>query len=101
MRIYQEFGLYPDNSCPNDVFNLWEPFAYSLKTGDYEPDTQGLSKILHLVRVLADNDENLEKFLLDWMAQMVQYPHIKSLMPVIQSEQGAGKTTLIDMSTVY
>ena len=59
MRIYQEFGLYPDKmSCPNDVKNLWEPFAYSLKTGDYEPDTQGLSKILHLVKVLADNDEN-------------------------------------------
>ena len=98
MRIYQEFGLYPDKmSCPNDVFNLWEPFAYSLKTGDYEPDTQGLSKILHLVRVLADNDENLEKFLLDWMAQMVQYPHIKSLMPVIRSDQGAGKNTLIEI----
>ena len=84
MRIYQKFGLHPDNCCPEDVYNLWEPFAYSLKTGDYKCDTEGLSKILHLVRVLADNDENSEKFLLDWMAQMVQYPHIKSLMPVIR-----------------
>ena len=28
---------------------------------------------------------------------MVQYPHIKSLMPVIRSEQGAGKNTLIEI----
>jgi hypothetical protein len=97
MRIYQKFGLHPDNCCSETVYNLWEPFAYSLKTGDYKCDTEGLSKILHLVRVLADNDENSEKFLLDWMAQMVQYPHIKSLMPVIRSEQGAGKNTLIDI----
>ena len=27
MRVYRKFGLSPDNSCPEDVYNLWEPFA--------------------------------------------------------------------------
>ena len=62
MRIYKEFGLYPDNSCPESVYNLWEPFAYSLKTGDYEPDTEGLNKILHLVKVLANYDDLSENY---------------------------------------
>ena len=30
MRVYEKFGMYPDNSCPKNVYNLWEPFAYSL-----------------------------------------------------------------------
>ena len=98
MRIYKEFGLHPDNSCPESVYNLWEPFAYSLKTGDYEPDTEGLDKILHLVKVLANYDDLSKKFLLDWMAQMFQYPGIKpGAMPVLQSKPGAGKSSLIDI----
>tara|TARA_B110000046_G_scaffold83578_1_gene91772 strand:- start:434 stop:1315 length:882 start_codon:yes stop_codon:yes gene_type:complete len=31
------------------------------------------------------------------MAQIVQYPHIKSVVPVIQSDEGAGKNTLMDI----
>ena len=108
MRIYLKFEMHPDKlpssfknySCPQDVYNLWEPFAYSLKTGDYTRDQEGLSKILHLVRVLANNDDAVEKFLLDWMAQMVQYPQTKSVMPVIKSEVGAGKGSLIKILSV-
>ena len=100
MRTYLKFGMHPDNLCPEDVYNLWEPFVYSLKTVEYEPDTQGLSKILHLVKVLANYDDFSEKFLLDWMAQMLQYPEIKpGAMPVIQSKPGAGKNSLIDILT--
>ena len=97
MRLYMKFGLHPSNVCPSGVYNLWEPFAYSLKTGDYTRDEEGLAQILHLVRVLADNEDASEKFLLDWMAQMVQYPQTKSVMPVIRSEQGAGKGTLMEI----
>ena len=99
MRIYQEFGMHPDKmSCPNNVYNLWEPFAYSLKTEEYEPDIEGLDKILHLVKVLANYDDFSEKFLLDWMAQMFQYPEVKpGAMPVLQSKPGAGKSSLIDI----
>ena len=108
MRIYLKFEMHPDKlpssfknySCPQDVYNLWEPFAYSLKTGDYTRDQEGLSKILHLVRVLANNDDAVEKFLLDWMAQMVQYPQTKSVMPVIKSEVGAGKGSVIKILSV-
>jgi len=100
MRTYLKFGMHPDNLCPKGVYNLWEPFAYSLKTDEYEPDNQGLSKILHLVKVLANYDDFSENFLLDWMAQMFQYPEIKpGAMPVIQSKPGAGKNSLIDILT--
>ena len=99
MRIYQEFGLYPDDDlCPKDVYNLWEPFDYSLKKSHYEPDYQGLDQILHLVKVLANYDDFSNKFLLDWMAQMFQYPEIKpGAMPVLQSKPGAGKSSVMDI----
>ena len=64
MRLYMKFGLHPSNVCPSGVYNIWEPFAYSLKTGDYTRDEEGLAQILHLVRVLADNEDESEKFLL-------------------------------------
>ena len=98
MRVYTMFGLHPEEkACPKNTYNLWEPFAYSLKTGDYTPDEEALSKIRHLIMCLANHEEKSETFLLDWMAQMIQYPKTKSLVPVIQSDQGAGKNTLIDI----
>jgi hypothetical protein len=98
MRIYLKFDINPNPKlCHPNVYNLWEPFAYSKKTGEYERDEESLNKILHLVKVLANHEEQSEKFLLDWMAQIVQYPEVKSLVPVIQSEEGAGKNTLMDI----
>lgn len=98
MRVYTMFGLHPEEkACPKNTYNLWEPFAYSLKTGDYTPDKEALSKIRHLIMCLANHEEKSETFLLDWMAQMIQYPKTKSLVPVIQSDQGAGKNTLVDI----
>ena len=101
MRVYKQFGIHPkESACPKLVYNLWEPFTYSLKTEAYTPDKEALSKIKHLIMCLANNEEKSEKFLLDWMAQMVQYPETKCLVPVLQSEQGAGKGTLIDILRV-
>ncbi len=98
MRVYIKFDIIPNESeCENDVYNLWEPFTYSKMTGDYIRDSEGLNKILYLIKVLANHEEKSEKFLLDWMAQIVQYPHIKSVVPVIQSDEGAGKNTLMDI----
>jgi hypothetical protein len=98
MRVYTEFDIHPnERKCPPEVYNLWEPFAYSKKTGEYERDEESLNKILHLVKVLANHEEESEKFLLDWMAQIIQYPDIKSVVPVIQSDEGAGKNTLMDI----
>ena len=101
MRVYKQFGIHPkESACPKLVYNLWEPFTYSLKTEAYTPDKEVLSNIKHLIMCLANNEEKSEKFLLDWMAQMVQYPETKCLVPVLQSEQGAGKGTLIDILRV-
>ena len=98
MRVYIKFDLHPNEStCPADVYNLWEPFTYSNVSGDYISDSEALGKILHLIKVLANHEEQSEKFLLDWIAQIIQYPHIKSVVPVIQSDEGAGKNTLIDI----
>jgi len=98
MRVYQMFDIHPVASmCPLEAYNLWEPFAMEKKTGDYEKDPDALEKILHLVACLGNHEEKSIKFLLDWMAQMIQYPHIKSLVPVIQSDEGVGKNTLMDI----
>ena len=96
MRVYLKFDIHP-KACPAQAYNLWEPFTYATKSGEYTPDTESLTKILHLVKCLANHEDKSEKFLLDWMAQMIQYPETKSLVPVIQSDEGAGKNTLMDI----
>jgi hypothetical protein len=50
--------IYPNpNKCPENVFNLWRPFAMEVLTSPYESHTEGLKTMLEHINVLCDKDK--------------------------------------------
>ena len=101
IEYYTRFGTYPGALvCPRGVYDLWTPFAASQlppSVGDLNARAHDLGMILERVGVLTDHDPTAYNFLLDWLAQAVQYPEVKSVMVVLISKQGAGKGQFIEL----
>eukprot|EP00966_Prymnesium_polylepis_P181977 4215396-Prymnesium_polylepis.1 len=107
MRVFEEMDVYPnpvDAEHNPDVYNLWTPFAMDLElerakeTGEELPwDEEGLQLILDHISVICNHEQRSIDFLIDWMANMVQFPWNKSLMPVLIGLQGCGKTWLVKL----
>lgn len=96
-KKYDDIGVYPNiNDCPNNVFNMWRPFAMEYIT-EYEPKPDELQIIRNHIKVLCGNDENVTEYFEKWIAQMIQYPSIKSICPTLISKEGAGKGTLMKL----
>jgi hypothetical protein len=82
--------------CPNHVYNLWEEWDV-LKYNEYEEKPEEVQFILEHIKVLCGNDDNSFDYFCKWIAQMLQYPAVKTLCPTIISEEGAGKGTLLKL----
>lgn len=94
-RCYDDIGVYPkDCLCPDNIFNMWRKFAMELVT-DYQPRNDALEKILNHIKILCNNEEEIYEYFVKWIAQMIQYPEVKSICPVLISKEGAGKGTLL------
>jgi hypothetical protein len=50
--------------------------------------------ILDHIYILCGNDIDVFDYFIKWIAQMIQFPAVKSICPTMISKQGAGKTTL-------
>lgn len=61
----------------------------------YEKNDKGLDVLLNHIKVLCDYDEKVYKYLISWIAYMIQFPDKKLPCIVLISKQGAGKTSLI------
>lgn len=98
IRQYKDMGIYPPPiTVPKMIYNLWKPFKASKYTGEYQKDKVGLQKFLNHVKILCGNDETVAEYFIQWLAQMFQYPAIKTVAPTFISEEGAGKGTLLDL----
>jgi len=92
---YDDMGCYPTGiECPENHFNTWTPFAMELVT-NYEPNLEGQDFILKHIKILCNHEEAIYDYIIKWIAQMIQYPAIKTICPILISKQGAGKGTLL------
>jgi hypothetical protein len=100
IRKYDDVGIYPKGSlCPPNIYNLWRPFAMDLDT-PYSPNSTGVEFILNHIKILCNNDDTVACFVLFWIAQMIQFPEVKSgIMPVFVGKQGTGKSSLVILLT--
>jgi len=91
MKTYENVGIYP-KECPSNMFNLWKPFPFEDK------QSSASFKILqyHLL-VLCNNDIMVFRYIEKWLAQMVQYPEVKTICPTFISKQGSGKGRWLDI----
>lgn len=95
---YEDMGVYPPPmTTPKTIYNLWKPFAVSKYTGDYEKDEIGLQKFLNHIKILCGNEEKVAEYIVQWFAQMFQFPAVKTIAPTFISEEGAGKGTLLEL----
>jgi len=94
---YVDIGCYPDTTeCPSNVFNTWRPFAMELVT-EYKPNMEALKVIRDHIKVLCNHDMSVATYMEAWIAQMIQFPAVKSNQPTLISKQGAGKGTLLKL----
>lgn len=95
MRCYDDIGIYPNRTiCPSNIFNMWKPFDMEL-VNDYEEKPDELAVILNHIKILCGNDEVVTDYFIKWIAQMIQYPEVKSICPTLISKEGSGKGTLL------
>ena len=96
-RCYDDIGVYPNESkCPKNIFNMWRKFPMEFIT-DYEYKENELQSILNHIKILSGNNEEVYNYFIKWIAQMIQYPEVKSNCPTLISEEGAGKGTLMKL----
>jgi len=96
-RCYDDIGVFPDEAqCPSNLFNLWRKFKMELVT-EYQQKEQERDIILNHIKILCGNDEVVYDYFIKWIAQMIQYPSVKSICPTLISSQGAGKGTLLKL----
>jgi hypothetical protein len=80
--------------CPDDVFNIWTPFRAEQFT-DVKPNKEGLEMFLNHIKIICNHDEQVYDYFIKWIAQMFQFPAIKTICPVIIGKKGDGKSTVI------
>ena len=98
MHLYRDIGVYPPPlTCPKDMYNLWNGFAME-KVTDYTP--ANFDVILEHIKILCNRQEEVYDYIVKWIAQMVQYPAIKTKAPTFISKEGVGKSWLIKLFRV-
>jgi hypothetical protein len=97
---YDDIGCFPPPlSCPQNIFNSWTPFRVENINVDIVPNDIDL-KIKHIenyILNLCSFDKNTYDYLIRWVAQMLLYPAIKTIVPTIISKQGSGKGNFIEL----
>ena len=97
MKRYEDMAVYPPLECPATIFNLWKPFEITKYKGDYVKDEEGLEMFKNHIKILCGNDDNVKEYIINWVAQMFQYPAIKTIIPTFISKEGAGKGSLLEL----
>ena len=67
----------------------------TVKEKSYIHKPEALSFYLNHIKILCNNDEVVTNYIIAWIAQMIQYPEVKSIMPTFIAGEGIGKSTLI------
>ena len=98
MKQYEDIGIYPPPlKCPKNTYNLWNDFGGNNLIKDFEEKPDELQQILKHILILCNNEQNIADYFIKWMAQMIQYPAVKSVCPTFISQEGAGKGTLLQI----
>lgn len=63
----------------------------------YEKKEAEKNEILNHFKILCGNNIAVYDYFIKWIAQMIQYPAVKSICPTLISKQGAGKGTLLKL----
>jgi len=95
IRTKQDIGVYPRN-CPDNIYNLWVPFS-----GERLPecvfDPSAIDLFEKHISIMCNHEYIVAQWVIDWIAQMIQFPDVKTTMPTFVSKPGAGKDSLLEL----
>jgi len=99
-RTYKRIGFYPDETkCPEDEFNSYLPATASFLS---TMDNIDITPIIKHFDVMADDDEQVAKFLIKFFAQIVQQPDkLPGIAVLLIAQEGAGKDVVTDWIGKY
>jgi hypothetical protein len=96
IRKYDDMNFYPRPLiCPSNHFNAWIPFKFENNTTPYQPNKEGLEFLFKHIETMCDHNKEVAQYYIYWLAQMVQYPSVKSVCLTFVGKEGTGKSTLI------
>ena len=95
IKEYFGIGVYPNKDlCPERIYNTWEGFDAEKLNFKEEVSIETLK---YHFNVVANYDEKVYEYLLNYFAHLIKKPHIKTgVCLLIQGLQGTGKTTLVE-----
>ena len=101
LRYYDNVGMYPNSNkymCPSNTYNLWVDWNICgvLPPYDEDVDDLGLEFFINHIKLLCNFDETLTAFVIRWLAQFLQYTHIKTIELIFISSEGAGKGLFLE-----
>jgi hypothetical protein len=101
LRYYDNVGMYPNSNkymCPSNTYNLWVDWNINSATIKEEEgiDDLGLEFFINHIKLLCNFDEDLTAFVIRWLAQFLQYTHIKTIELIFISSEGAGKGLFLE-----
>ena len=96
IRRYDRMDCYPDAAkCPPNCFNLWTPFEmerYACSPVVATDDVaRGVAFLRNHLAIMCNHEPDTLLEFERWIAQMIQFPEVKTHMPIFQSEEGSGK----------
>lgn len=97
IRCKDDMDVYPDDTkCPENIYNLWKPFAGELMNTT-KKNEDAIKFFKKHIKILCNNDKNVADYFEKWIGQMIQYPDVKTNCPIFISKEGAGKGTLLTL----
>ena len=103
--IYEKMDFFPYNKgevdIPNDIFNTFEPFTYTVSKESLTPeDCRNGDRLYYLMNkliyALSGNSNTCKMFLINSIAHLIQYPNIlKETIIYLGGEEGVGKDILM------
>ena len=99
MESRDEVGVFPTGlPCPSNYYNMWSPFDMELIT-EYTHNEEAVQLFRKHIKILCGNEDSVAEYFEAWIAQMIQYPAVKTVCPTLISREGAGKGTLLQLFT--
>lgn len=96
IRRYDRMDCFPNMAkCPANCFNIWTPFEMErykdMPLNDSDEVRDGIAFLRNHLSIMCDHQPDTLLEFEKWIAQMIQFPEVKSHMPIFQSDEGSGK----------
>mgnify|MGYP003634345331 CR=1 FL=1 len=96
MKSYERCNAIPHTlHCPNNVFNTWKKspfFGQDINEDSPLWRQEAINLFTSHMDILCDHNSEAAVYVMKWLAQFIQHPHIKTTHLCITSAQGTGKS---------